>query len=139
MQDVRCQLRLEKAAHAHHERKGLPGQGAKERRRNQRAATQRVAQLATTAEMPPSSEEVEQSADAQMVQEEAGPSEPTPHLEQQSPWGDWDPLDNPAISHGYTSRAGYEAARRAEQLAADRAMQSQAEELPDYSDVASDM
>ena len=52
---------------------------AKERRRDQRAAAQRTAQLATTAE---------------------------------SQWGDWDPLDNPAVSHGFTSRAEYEAAMR---------------------------
>ena len=32
-------------------------------------------------------------------------------------WGDWDPLDNPAISHGYSSRAKYEEARQAEHLA----------------------
>ena len=27
-------------------------------------------------------------------------------------WGDWDPLDNPAISHGFASRGAYEAALR---------------------------
>lgn len=26
-------------------------------------------------------------------------------------WGDWDPTDNPAVSHGYSSRAAYEADR----------------------------
>ena len=125
----------------HQEWKGMPGRGAKQRRRNRRAAKQRVAALAPAAEMPPSSEAGEQEAGDQMVQAEAAPDEPTAPVEQRSLWGDWDPLDNPAISHGYTTRAGYEAARRAEQLAMDRTVQSQSldgAELPDYSDVASD-
>ena len=26
-------------------------------------------------------------------------------------WGDWDPADNPAVSHGFHNRADYERAR----------------------------
>ena len=37
--------------------------------------------------------------------------------ESQRLWGDWDPLDNPAVSHGYGSRVEYEDARRAERAA----------------------
>ena len=32
---------------------------------------------------------------------------------QAAEWGDWDPKDNPATSHGFSSRAAYEAACKA--------------------------
>jgi hypothetical protein len=31
-------------------------------------------------------------------------------LDEPQDWGDWDPIDNPAVSHGYSSRAEYESA-----------------------------
>ena len=34
-------------------------------------------------------------------------AKPETHAKQ-SDWGNWDPLDNPAVSHGFTSRSAYE-------------------------------
>ena len=125
----------------HHERKGVQGQGAKKRRRDRREPKQRADARVPAAAMPPNSEASrEPPAEAPAAPIEGVRAEPS--SEHPNVWGDWDPLDNPAISHGYSSRAGYEAARRAEQLAVDRVTQSRSirpwEELPDYSDVTSD-
>jgi hypothetical protein len=130
----------------HHERKGEPGQGAKKRRRERRESKQRAAALAlrvalpAAAEMPPPSSGASKGMRAESPMALAGATLGVRSPEH--PWGDWDPMDNPAISHGYTSRAGYEAAKRAEHPAADRVQQPRLAdregELPDYSDVASD-